>query len=80
MTDRAAIWASIAGTILAAICCATPLLIASLSLTGLATWLTGAGPFALALTAIGVGLIAWAVHHRRAGTVSCEMKTLKEKV
>lgn len=64
MTDRAAIWAGMAGAIFAALCCAAPLLVASLSLAGVATWLMGAGPVALALTVIGVGLIAWAIRHR----------------
>lgn len=75
MTDRAAIWAGMAGAILAALCCGAPFLVASLSLAGVATWLTGTGPVALALTVIGVGLIAWVVRHRRAREASCETNT-----
>lgn len=75
MTDRAAIRADMAGAILAALRCAAPFLVASLSVAGVATWLTGAGPVALALTVIGGGLIAWDVRHRRAGEASCETNT-----
>ena len=43
MNDRALIGAGTAGAILAAICCATPLIAGVLPLAGLGAWLAGAG-------------------------------------
>jgi len=43
MGDRALIRAGVASAILAAICCAVPLLAVGLPLAGLGAWLAGAG-------------------------------------
>jgi mercuric ion transport protein len=80
LSDRAVIATGAAGAILAAICCATPLLAAVLPLAGFAAWMAGAGLVVLPLMVAGLGLLAWALHHRRAKKAGCETKTHKEGV
>ena len=66
MNDRALIGAGTAGAVLAAICCATPFLAGVLPLAGLGAWLAGAGLVVLLLVIACFGLVAWAIHRRRA--------------
>jgi mercuric ion transport protein len=77
MNDRALIGAGMAGAILAAICCATPLLVVVLPLVGLGAWLVRTDLVLLSLLVASFGLIAW-VFHRRRTKVSCESGTHKE--
>ena len=80
LSDRALIATGAAGAIVAAICCAAPLLAAVLPLAGIAAWMAGAGLVALTLMVAGLGLLAWGLHHRRAKAAGCETKTHKEGV
>lgn len=64
-----------AGAILAAICCAAPLLVAVLPLAGFAVWMAGAGLVVLPLLVAGLGVLAWALHHRRIKAAGRETKT-----
>lgn len=80
MRDRALVRAGIVGAILAAICCAAPLLAVGLPLAGLSASLAGAGPVVFSLIVAGLGLVAWGFHHRRAKAAGCETKTHKEGV
>ena len=80
MADRALIGAGTAGAILAAICCVGPLLAAALPVAGFAAWISGAGVMVLPLVVAGLGLLAWALHHRRAKAAGCETKTHNEGV
>lgn len=80
MRDRAFIATGVAGAILAAICCAAPLLAAALPLAGLAAWMAGAGLIVLPLMVAGLGLLAWVLRHRRAKAAGCEMKIHKKDV
>jgi mercuric ion transport protein len=66
VNDRALIGAGTAGAVLAAICCAAPLLAGILPLAGLGAWLAGAGLVVLPLMGACFGLVAWAIHRRRA--------------
>ncbi len=75
MRDRAFIAAGVAGAILAAICCAAPLLAAGLSLAGLGAWLAGAGLVVLPFTIAGLGLVAWIIHRRHA-RAACRKMTI----
>lgn len=77
MNDRALIRAGTAGAVLAAICCAAPLLAVALPLAGLGAWLTGAGLVALPLMVACFGLIAWAIYRRRAEANCGETKNRK---
>ncbi len=79
MTDSTAIRAGMAGAILAAICCAVPLLAAGLPLAGLGGWLAGAGLVVFPPTVAGFGLVAWTIH-RRAKAASCKATTNNEGV
>lgn len=80
LSDRAFIATGVAGAILAAICCAGPLLAAALPLAGFAAWMAGAGVVVFPLIVAGLGLVAWALLHRRAKAAGCETKTPKEGV
>lgn len=80
MNDRALIGAGTAGAVLAAICCATPFLTGVLPLTGLGAWLAGAGLVVLPLVIACFGLLAWAIHRRRARAECGETKIHKEGV
>lgn len=80
MSDRALVRAGIAGAILAAICCAAPLLAVSLPLAGLGSWLAGAGLVVFLPMVVGLGLVAWGIHHRRERAANCATKIHKEGV
>ncbi|NWH08361.1 MAG: mercury transport protein [Alphaproteobacteria bacterium] len=80
MSDRALGRAGVVGAVLAAICCAAPLLAVGLPLAGLGAWLAGAGLVVLPLMIAGLGLVARGIHRRRARAVSCETKIHKEGV
>ena len=77
MSDRALIRAGLAGAVLAAICCAAPLIAVGLPLAGLGAWLAGASLVMLPLTVVGLVLVAWAIHHRRATAAGYETKIHK---
>ena len=78
MSDRALVRAGVAGAILAAICCAGPLLALGLPLAGLGAWLAGAGLVVLPLMIASLGLVAWGIHHHRAKAASREKKIHNE--
>ncbi|ESW63322.1 mercury transport protein [Mesorhizobium sp. C280B] len=80
MSDRALVRAGVVGAILAAICCAAPLLAVGLPLAGLGAWLAGAGLVVLPLIGASLGLVAWGVHYRRAQAAGCEKKIHKESM
>ncbi len=80
MNDRALIGAGTVGAVLAAICCAAPLLTGVLPLAGLGAWLAGAGLVVLPLVVACFGLVAWAIHRRRAKADCGETKVHKEGV
>lgn len=80
MGDRAPIGFGTAGAIIAAICCAAPLLVVGLPLAGLGAWLAGAGLLILPLIVAALGLVAWGIHHRRTTAAACETKVHKEGV
>ncbi|MBN9079733.1 MAG: mercury transport protein [Rhizobiales bacterium 65-79] len=67
MSDRALIATGAVGALLAAACCAAPLLAAVLPLAAFGAWLAGAGLIVLVLLIVGCcGLVAWIIHRRRA--------------
>ena len=78
MSDRAAIRVGLVGGVLAAICCAAPLLAVGLPLASLGAWLAGAGLVALPLMVAGFALVARGVRRRRAKATGC--KTTIQKV
>lgn len=78
MSDRMAIRAGMAGAVLAAICCAAPLLAVGLSFAGLVAWRAGNGLVVLPLMIAGFVLIAWIFHRRQAKAARCETMIHKE--
>jgi len=80
MSDRALIGAGAVGAVLAAICCAAPLIAVSLPLAGIGAWLAGAGLVVLPLMIAGLGLVAWAIHHRRAKAADRQTRFYQEGV
>ncbi len=65
MNDRTLIAAGAVGTILAAICCATPLLAVVLGGIGLTAWLADADYIVLSVLLLGVALAALGFHRRK---------------
>lgn len=64
MSDRRLIGAGIAGVVLAAVCCATPIavvVLGALGLAGLAGWVD---PAVVVVALVGAGLIAYGVYRR----------------
>jgi mercuric ion transport protein len=80
LRGRALIREGAAGAILAAICCATPLLAVLLPLIGLSAWLARADLVLLSLLTASLGLFAWGLHHHRAKAACCETNNQKEGV
>ena len=66
MKGRALICTGAAGSIVAAICCATPLLAVVLPLIGLGAWLARADLIVIPLLFICLGLVALGLYRRRA--------------
>ena len=78
MNDRALIRTGAAGAILAAICCATPILAVLLPLVGLGAWLARGDLVLFPLLAASLGLIAWGFYRRRTNAACCEAETHEE--
>jgi mercuric ion transport protein len=78
MNDRALIRTGTAGAIVAAICCATPILAVLLPLIGLGAWLARADLELLSLLAASLGLIAWGFYRRRTKAACCEAEIHEE--
>jgi mercuric ion transport protein len=77
--SRALVAAGAVGAVLAAICCAAPLLAAAVPLAALGAWLAHAGLMVISLVILaGLALAAWVLHRRRARTAGCETRTHKE--
>lgn len=67
MRDRALITTGIVGAVIAAVCCATPLLAVVLGAVGLTAWLANADYVVLPVLILCVSLIAFGVYRRRLG-------------
>lgn len=82
MADRALIGASMTGAVLAAVCCAAPLLAAVVPLATFGAWMAHAGLLMVIslIMLAGLALIAWSAHRRRAKATGCETKIHREGV
>lgn len=78
MNDRALIRTGVVGAIVAAICCATPILAVLLPVLGLGAWLAGADLVAFGVLAGSLGLVAWGFYLRRAEAACCEAEIHEE--
>jgi mercuric ion transport protein len=79
--SRALVATGAVGAVLAAICCATPLLTTVVPLAAFGTWMAHAGLMVISLIMLaGLALIPWSVHRRRAKAIGCETKIHREGV
>lgn len=78
MTDPTLVPAGTIGAVLAALCCAAPLVALSLPLAGLGAWLAGTGLSMLPLMVAGLGLLAWSHHHRRARAAAARQRITRK--
>lgn len=75
MNDRTLIRTGAAGAIIAAICCATPLLAVLLPLVGLGAWLRTADYVFIPLLVVFLALLALGIYRRRVSAArQTEMK------
>ena len=81
MSNRGLVAAGAVGAVLAAICCAAPLLAAVVPLAAFGAWMAHAGLMVISLIVLaGLALVAWNLHHRRAKSTGCEAQIHKEGV
>ena len=77
MTDRSLITTGAIGAILAAICCATPLLAVVLGGIGLTAWLAKAEYVVMPVLLVGVALVGLGLYRRHVAT-TCRDTNAKE--
>ena len=65
MDDRTLMRTGAVGAVIAAICCATPLLVVLLGLLGLSAWAAKADYVLLPALALSLGLVGWALIRRQ---------------
>jgi mercuric ion transport protein len=68
MNDRSLITTGVIGAVLAAICCATPILAVVLGGIGLSAWLAKADYVVMPVLLLGVALIGLGLYRRHAST------------
>lgn len=78
MNNRALIRTWVVGAIVAAICCATPILAVLLPALGLGAWLAGADFVAFGVLAGSLGLVAWGFYLHHTKTVRGEPEIHEE--
>lgn len=81
MKDATILKTGIVGTVIAAICCATPVLVFALGAPGLSAWVGGLDHVLLAALAIFLGLTAYGVWRRNRAATCCDtdLRTNKER-
>ncbi|MDN3519265.1 mercury resistance system transport protein MerF [Aquisalimonas lutea] len=65
MKDKTLLRTGIVGTVIAALCCFTPILVIAFGAVGLSAWLGYADYVLLPALAFFIGLTAYALHRRR---------------
>lgn len=71
MNTRTLLWASVAGTVVAALCCATPVLAIFLGAIGLSAWVAGLDYVLIPALAMFIGLLLYALKRRHDEAVCC---------
>ena len=74
MKDRALIATGAVGVVLAAICCAAPLLAVTLATAGLTAWLANGAYVLIPALLVCLGLVAYLLNRRRI-TTDCHTST-----
>ena len=67
MNDRTLIKTGVIGGVIAAICCATPILAVALGTVGLSAWAAKADYVLIPIILFSLGLVAVGLYHRRTG-------------
>ena len=75
MKDATILKTGIAGSIIAAVCCATPVLVVALSALGLSVWLGWIDYVLFPALAIFVGLTAYGLWRRQRAAACCSSET-----
>ena len=79
MRDRTLITTGAIGGTLAAICCATPLLVVALGALGLTAWLSKADYVLIPTLLICLGLVCLGLYRRHAAAQACCNSTVPEQ-
>lgn len=78
--QRTLVGIGLVGVVLAALCCATPVLAVLLPAAGLGAWFAGANWVLPFLLFVGLGVIAFGLFRRRVRTdACCETQTTKKR-
>jgi mercuric ion transport protein len=79
MTDRSLIATGGVAAVLAAICCATPLLAVMLRAIGLTAWIAKADYVVLRVLLLGVVLVRFGLHRRQSATACAAKETNRRR-
>lgn len=71
MKDQTLIRTGVAGAVIAAICCFTPVLVIGLGVVGLSAWLAWLDYVLLPALVLSLGLIGYGIWRRRRAAASC---------
>lgn len=74
MDNRTLLKTGIAGSVIAAICCATPVLVIALGVVGLSAWTGWLDYVLIPALVVFVGITIYAWRRRRAEAVCCEVE------
>ena len=79
MKDRTLLGVGVTGAVVAAVCCATPILVVLLDALGLSAWVAKLDYVLLPTLAVCLSLVAFTLYRRRQTAASCapETKTTK---
>ncbi|MEQ8664872.1 MAG: mercury resistance system transport protein MerF [Rhodospirillales bacterium] len=75
MKDETIIKTGIVGSVIAAICCATPVLVIALGAVGLSAWVSGLDYVLFPALAVFLGLTAYGLWQRKRATACCDVNT-----
>lgn len=73
MKTQTLLRAGVAGTVVAALCCATPVLAILLGVVGLSAWVAGLDSVLFAALAVFIGLTLYALKRRRDEAACCAL-------
>lgn len=79
MKDTTILRAGIIGTVIAAICCATPVLVIAFGAIGLSAWVSGLDYVLLPALALFLGLTAYGLWRRNRAATCCADETQTNK-
>ena len=71
MDNRTLLKTGIVGSVLAALCCATPVLVILLGVVGLSAWVGWLDYVLIPALVVFIGITAYALHRRRADAACC---------